>query len=728
MDRDNSRAEGYVHWSRDTYHLVMILLGGTGDHILWTDRLIRQSALLRNDNEGKWDRRYPGWGTWGRKTIMRALAQRERDRAGGGQSGSSTPGDGPQTGPAGRGPAGAADGQARPHAADPYAETPGGIVWNRPTNNGPVAKVLTNFTARIVEDRIEDDAVTQRHLFAIDAARDGQVSRFVVPAERFTGMTWVLDSLGPEAVVTAGQNVRDHARAAIQMLSGRIPKRYVYAHLGWRKIDGQWTYLHVGGGIAATGEVAGLDITLPDDLQRFVLRLPPSDAELRQAIRAVLAFSDLAPRRVSVVVSAAAQRALFGPSGVTAHIIGRTGVGKTALGALGQQHYGPDMTADHLAASWLSTGNALERLGFFAKDAVLLIDDFVPTGGDRDAAQAHQKAERLIRAQGNQIGRQRMTADTRLRSANASRALILSTGEEVPRGQSLRARIVLTELRDGALDWSALGACQADAAKGLYAQATAAHIQWIAARYDELHDQLPAVRAALRDQIFAAHPRTPTTVADLALGWGSFLGFASDVGAITTKEAQARWGADWAVLVAVAAEQDVYQRAGDPVGRYLDTLGAAIASGRAHVADCSGDPPGAEFARWGWTQHEIGAGEYKRTEWHPHGDRVGWLDGDDLYLEPDVSVAVARRLAGETGDYLTVLPNTLHRLMRDRGLLVTIDKARGTLTVRRTMEGREQSVLHIRTEIVWGLSGVEKPDETDETGPPPAGFGWGEGL
>ena len=48
--------------------------------------------------------------------------------------------------------------------------------------------------------------------------------------------------------------------------------------------------------------------------------------------------------------------------------------------------------------------------------------------------------------QGNNAGRQRMRADTTLRPPKPPRCLILSSGEEVPRGQSLRARTVITEL------------------------------------------------------------------------------------------------------------------------------------------------------------------------------------------------------------------------------------------------------------------------------------------
>ena len=610
--------------------------------------------------------------------------------------------------------------------AGPYVATPEGIVWRRRTRTGWDPVRLANFVALIVGDRLEDDAVEQRHVFELEATFRGQTHRFVIPADRFAGLSWVLDHLGAEAVIYPGTLYRDHLRVAIQMLSKRIPTRHVYTHLGWRLIHDAWAYLHAGGAITANGRLPHVEVQVIDDLSRFIMPLPQTTQARCRAIRAILNLSELEPRTVSVIIAAAAQRAIYGRSAMTVHIVGKSGAGKTAVMVLGQQHFGPDLDAEHLVASWLSTPNALERIGFYAKDTLYPIDDFVPTGSDADALRMHRAAERIIRAQGNQTGRQRMAADTSLRPAKLIRALVISTGEETPRGPSTRARMVLTELPDGALDWQALTQCQADAAAGLYAQATAAHIRWIAGQYEPLQGQLRDARAALRAHICATHPRTHTIIADLALGWGSFLRFAVAVGAMTESEARARWIADWGILMRVGVEQETYQRVGDPVLRYLHTLVAAISAGRAHVANGDGDPP-VKFESWGWSQHTIGTGDHERTEQRPHGDRIGWLGGDhddDLYLEPDASLAVARRLAQESGDPLTILPHTLHGRLRDQKLLVTVDQPRRTLTVRRTLEGRQQSVLHIRAATLWGPSGVDRADQTDKTQEAPPNFGW----
>lgn len=116
--------------------------------------------------------------------------------------------------------------------------------------------------------------------------------------------------------------------------------------------------------------------------------------------------------------------------------------------------------------SWLSTENALEELTFVAKDAVVVIDDFKLGGTMNEVQSFHRKADRIFRAVGNHAGRQRLTRDGKLRPDRRPRGLVLSTGEEIPRGESLRARLLIVEIGPGDIDARNLTRCQGAAAKG----------------------------------------------------------------------------------------------------------------------------------------------------------------------------------------------------------------------------------------------------------------------
>jgi Domain of unknown function (DUF927) len=161
-------------------------------------------------------------------------------------------------------------------------------------------------------------------------------------------------------------------------------------------------------------------------------------------------------------------------------LAGETGVGKTVVAGLCQQHYGAGFSDRNLPGSWASTANANEGLAFTTKDALIVLDDFAPTGTRADVARYNKDADRIFRAQGNSSGRQRMKSDSTLRNSKPPRGLILSTGEDVPRGKSLRARVFILELSPKALDWERVTRCQQDANEGLYAQAMAGYLQWLA--------------------------------------------------------------------------------------------------------------------------------------------------------------------------------------------------------------------------------------------------------
>ncbi len=105
---------------------------------------------------------------------------------------------------------------------EPYVVTPGGIVWNKPSRYGTNPTPLTNFTAEIVGDVVEDDGIEERHSFEIGARLGERQRRFEVPASRFASMNWVAEHLGAGAFVHAGFGYKDHASVAIRMLSGDI--------------------------------------------------------------------------------------------------------------------------------------------------------------------------------------------------------------------------------------------------------------------------------------------------------------------------------------------------------------------------------------------------------------------------------------------------------------------------------------------------------------------------
>src|ERR1700685_4188983 len=141
------------------------------------------------------------------------------------------------------------------------------IRWEQLDNGRRKIIAVANFTARIVRDRVLDDEAGPRREFAMEAGLGGQRLAFSVSAAEFGRMGWVLNKLGPQAIVYPGQ--QQHARAAIQWLSGTIAREHVFTHLGWRRHGLNWIYLQAGGALGAEGLRCDVQVQLPAALEHY---------------------------------------------------------------------------------------------------------------------------------------------------------------------------------------------------------------------------------------------------------------------------------------------------------------------------------------------------------------------------------------------------------------------------------------------------------------------------
>ena len=166
----------------------------------------------------------------------------------------------------------------------------GCLCVNRKTQDGMRADPIAMFDARIVAEVVLDDGAEEKRRFALEGTNCNglPLERIEVPAEEYARMEWVTPLWGQRAIVCPGKGVKDHVRFAIQWRSGEPPRERTYGHLGWREIEGEWVYLHVGGGIGSQGNVAGIRVQLPEELSRFVLPTPPTGEARKEAVRAVL--------------------------------------------------------------------------------------------------------------------------------------------------------------------------------------------------------------------------------------------------------------------------------------------------------------------------------------------------------------------------------------------------------------------------------------------------------
>ena len=167
-----------------------------------------------------------------------------------------------------------------------------------------------------------------------------------------------------------------------------------------------------------------------------------------------------------------------------------------------------------------------------------------------------------------------------------------------------------------------------------------AFVVWLAGRYEEMqersHRRVLEIRS--QGQGGAGHARTPAAVAELQNGMEIFLEFAAVVGAIGGAEKEELEGRNGRALGELAGWQAKYQAARDPALRFVALLQAALAGGTA-----CGRPAGPSAGRGGslgWQRPKTG------RKWVSQGTRIGWVAGNDLYLDPLASYQTTRRWLG----------------------------------------------------------------------------------
>lgn len=255
--------------------------------------------------------------------------------------------------------------------------------------------------------------------------------------------------------------------------------------------------------------------------------------------------------------------------------------------------------------------------------------------------------------------------------------------------------MVCIEVAPGDIDFKRISECQRSADEGHYAMATAGFIRWVSGRYEQVQKALQREIVSFRDKQVVgsqagsppAHRRTPDNFCNLAAGLKLFLQFAREIRAVNGRTVDRLWKRSLTALDSLIAHQQQTQKSADPTRAFVLTLPALMSSGRGHLATFDGKKPEQPGAA-GWRLTKGG------DNWEPQGPRIGWVDGDDVFLEPRTTFTAVQQMLRESGDYLSLSLATLKRRLKQARLLASTDEPRESITVRRTTEGHQRELLH----------------------------------
>jgi hypothetical protein len=577
-----------------------------------------------------------------------------------------------------------------PSDSGPYRRLDGRLCRLRLDREGnEVAQPLANFDAAVVEEVAFDDGADTSRVFhvrgTLSDGRELPVAR--VPANDFPGMGWVTGAWGVRAVVSAGQGARDHLRAAIQTLSN-ASSRTVFKHTGWREHSGSWAYLFHGGAVGAN-DVA---VELEPPLDRVVL--PSEPADLVEAVGWSVRLLECGPDSVTIALLGAIYEAplsfVMSPD-FAVWLVGPSGSLKSELAALAQRHFGR-FDRKTLPATWTSTENALEARLFALKDVLAVVDDYAPLTDARAQTDLERRAQRVLRGVGNRAGRGRLRADLTAHPDRPPRGLVLCTGEDLPPGPSIQARLVVVPVDRDRLNLAAVTALQANAHR--LPHAMRGYIEWLRPQLAELKESLPLERERVRCELhrIGSHLRQAESLAHLYVGFDLFLTFAESVGALASDRAIDLRRRALDALRAIGEGQGQQLVELDPAERFLTVLGTLLLQRRVALVakDADPDPDRAEF--------------------------IGWRDGEFAYLLP---AAVRRQIASflrESGEHWPHTATALNQALVRRGVLALSPDGRAETLVRVGAAGDRRRVLRLPIAVVEGtvspspMSPLSPPD------------------
>ncbi|MDY6912650.1 MAG: DUF3854 domain-containing protein, partial [Chloroflexota bacterium] len=317
---------------------------------------------------------------------------------------------------------------------------------------GKVYSPLCNFTAKISDEIVHDNGLEETRQFVIDGELpSGKKLRTIdVSAADFPNLGWISKEWGAKTTVYAGSAIKDHLRCVIQLSANGKEPRKVFTHTGWRQEDGKRFFLSAAGALGKND----VEVALRGPLGRYQLPMDYQDVDPIEAVRASISFMDLGKQDVMYPLWASMYLSplceILNPA-FTLWLYGHTGSFKSVLSALALCHFG-EFTYLTLPASWRDTANRLEWAMAMLKDLPLVIDDWHPAPSIAAQRELESKAEIVVRGQGNRAGRGRLRADASPRDSYIPRGLVISTGEQLPGGESHASRLFVLEPEPGDID------------------------------------------------------------------------------------------------------------------------------------------------------------------------------------------------------------------------------------------------------------------------------------
>ena len=553
------------------------------------------------------------------------------------------------------------------------------------------AQVLCDFVPVPKKTVTRDDGAELRTEYVIGGTYAGEeLPDAVIASEELEAMRWPSNVWQFRGNIRPKKNAREFVRDAIMRAGQKTATREtIYEHTGMRMVDGVPCYLYNGGAVGAQG----VSVELQNSLRYYTLDLPDGVTE-QSGVQALSMLMNGVPGRIVLPLLAQAFLAplysvmeeMEDPPSYVVYLVGRTGSYKSTLVGYIESMLGKFYLRRH-TASFQETANQVRDKTYYAKDGLLVVDDYNPETDARRRSQMDAIAQAVITAIADRAERGGLTADRKMRRERPARCTCIMTGEQLPNlnnGRMLRLYVIDVARGEIAADTELLNTFKRDAAGCQYRAAMRGYIERLLARWDGVRDELEARTEEAHGIVYGdesvprEHARMLGAGVHLMTGCGLLIDYMIDAGGIEADMRGAWMRACWEAVRANILAQGAAIEESNPANVYMEELRSLVRMRSVRILELIEPAAGSGY---------VGPG------------MVGYRDANYYYFNPGAIDGAIRDSLKKRGVDLGPNASTIRKMLLEQGLCYGYknDPCRN-----KSIRGRQQRHLWIPRSAVDG--------------------------
>ena len=522
------------------------------------------------------------------------------------------------------------------------------------SENGVYTDSFMNFWPELVELKQTDDGFSVRDFITFRAFRDGRYEASVDLEKKDMIGNQPHAKFSPGCRIFRGSGNIGRCSELMAMQCETAKTKRVYAHTGWKIIDGERVFLNGGYSVTADGLTDRYCVELAPDLARCYRFIEAPEEGCFDTVMSLyqaapdwlvvpsLAYVFLSP--LNEMLRDRGEEPCF-----TFYLIGKTGSYKSSWAKILLAFFGKLGYAETAPITFQDTQNAIGYKLALGADVPLLLDDRRPTNNTADKAQYEGKEKFVSSAIGDRAARGRLNADGSAKVSTVARCNLIVTAEEAFQniGSSAIARSLSVELEPHTVNFDRLRDLQNNAAA--LNKSMQLYLQWVIKHYEEIRDKSEGRLRGFRDYFAeAGHPRLATACSQMMLGYCQFLRFLKDQEQIQEKQEKEMAEQALKIFLEMCERQGAKVESEKPTVLFIKLLSEMLETKQARLCDLR-------------TFTASGAWLYR--------DFIGYRDGEYIYLIGQTAYNAVVQFCARGGNTFPASAPALWKMFKDEGKL-----------------------------------------------------------